>query len=164
MDVTGIGGGASTRESVLTGAQVADARAADAVMEKDQGEKSAHGGGCPLRIDGAKRGKMQEEGSWHVGLTCHARSGTDHLLRRSPRQSAIVSRLAKTFRSAAFLERRGQFHEGVGVEPVEPGTKRQGIRPPDMADLDPVAGIHRLRQPERPRQDVDAGRRSRRTP
>src|SRR5437773_5920832 len=54
----------------------------------------------------------------------------------------------------AFLEGRGHFDEGVGIEPVEARAERQRISA-DVADLDPVAGVDGLGQIERPRQDVD---------
>jgi putative effector of murein hydrolase len=59
----------------------------------------------------------------------------------------------------ALVERRRHLDERVRIKAVEAGSERQRIGA-DMADLDPVAGVDRLRQPERPRQDIDgiAGR------
>jgi len=55
----------------------------------------------------------------------------------------------ETHRLTARLEGRRDFHERIRIEAVEARTQRQRIGA-DMADLDPIAGVHRLRQPERP--------------
>jgi membrane protein DedA with SNARE-associated domain len=63
------------------------------------------------------------------------------------------------FWALLVFERRIDLDHRVGVETVEAGAQRQAVRA-DVADLDPVARVHRFRQPERTRQDVDriAGR------
>ena len=53
-----------------------------------------------------------------------------------------------------LVERRFDLDEFVGIEAVEAGAQAQRVGA-DMADLDPVAGVDRLRQVEGPRQDVD---------
>src|SRR5262245_30994817 len=55
---------------------------------------------------------------------------------------------------SALFERRGHFDERVGIEPVEARAERQRVGA-DMSDLDPVAGVDRLRQIEGSRQYVD---------
>src|SRR2546430_11166436 len=78
------------------------------------------------------------------------------MVRASVTAISVGHRLQRrqALRRPAFLEGRRHFDEGIGVEPIEVGAERQRIGA-DVADLDPVAGVDRLRQIERPRQDVD---------
>src|SRR5215212_1653426 len=80
-----------------------------------------------------------------------------HKIRRPARSSVAAPHFGcgKAGHARLLLERRLDFHESVRVEPVEPCPQSQRVGS-DMADLDPVARVHRLGQQEWTGEDVDA--------